>query len=160
MASGIFVEKPFHPNLKCVIFGLILMILYWFVPRINNVFMLPIIFVLAYVSMAWYDYLYDCNSIMRSGSWVGPNTIDSIFKPQRRGENDTKYDIKFVQNQEQAYLSRVYLFHVLAVVPVLLYAGLKGNNADERIFQVLTVYGIVALLYHGTRMFLPRQTSC
>ena len=157
MASGIFVEKPFHPNPKCVIFAIILMLCYWFLPRKNNIFMLPIIFVVSYVLMAWYDYLYDCNTIMRSGQWIGPNTFDAIFKPQRRDEKP-EHDIEFVKDQEQAYLSRVYLFHILAVVPVLLYAGYKGKDADDRIFPVLTVYGIIALFYHLTRLFLPRQT--
>ena len=160
MTSGLFVERPFHPNPKCVVFAVALMLLYWFLPRDNNVFMLPIIFVIAYVAMAWYDYLYDCSSIMRSGTWLGPNTFDAIFKPQRRDdESELKYDTKFVEDQEQAYLSRVYLFHVLAVVPVLIYAGYKGNNADPRIYPVLMTYGIVALFYHGTRLFFPRQTK-
>ena len=160
MTSGLFVEKPFHPNPKCVVFAVALMLLYWFLPRENNVFMLPIIFVVAYVSMAWYDYLYDCSSIMRSGSYIGSNTFDAIFKPQRRDEAaKLKYDTKFVGDQEQAYLSRVYLFHVLAVSPVLIYAGYMAQEADPRIFPVLMTFGVISLFYHGTRIFFPRETK-
>ena len=60
MAGGIFVDQPFHANPKCIIFSVVLMIAYWTLPK-KNPFMLPLIFVFAYVSMAWYDYLYNCD---------------------------------------------------------------------------------------------------
>jgi hypothetical protein len=159
MTGGIFTEHPFYPNPKCVLFSTSLMAFYWYLPATKNVFMLPIIFIISYIAMAWYDYIYDCNIVMRSGSYIGPNTFDSIFKPQRRNE-ETTYDVKLSPNQEKEYLSRVYLFHVLAVVPLLLYIGYRGDKSDVRAYPALFVFGLVALMYHGTRMFLPRETNC
>ena len=52
--------------------------------------MLIVIFVLSYVAMAWYDYKYNCDTKMYSGKNLGANTIDAIFKPQRRNEDIEK----------------------------------------------------------------------
>ena len=164
MSGGIFVDQPFHPNLKCIILGLILMLFYWFLPATKNVFMLPAIFIIGYISLAWYDYMYKCSDIMLSGSYVGLNTLDSIFKPQRRTQEDenkikANNKVNLVQDQEQAYLSRVYLFHVLLVAPIVIYIGYKQKNADPRIFSVLLVLGVLAMTYHSIRLVIPRETS-
>ena len=60
MAGGIFVDQPFHPNPKCLLFSAVIMALYWFSSSTKNTLMLPVIFVVSYVAMAWYDYYYDC----------------------------------------------------------------------------------------------------
>ena len=158
MAGGIFVDQPFHPNPKCIVFGSLLMIAYWFLPANKNIFMLPVIFVIAYIAMAWYDEMYNCNQTMLSGKYIGLNTFDAIFKPQKRSEKVSD-NVKLLPDQEQAYLSRVYLFHVLAIVPILLYIGYKGAKSDNRAFPVLFTLGMLALIYHGTRIFIPRETS-
>lgn len=158
MAGGIFVDQPFHPNPKCLLFSTLLMLLYWFLPCEKNAFLLPVIFILSYVAMAWYDYRFNCDLIMRSGSMIGVNTIDAIFKPQHR--NDPTEIKNLSNNQEREYLKRVYLFHVIAVAPLLMYIGYKGVNAHTKTFPVLFVIGATALLYHGLRVFVPRDTSC
>jgi len=101
--------------------------------------MLLVIFVVAYVAMAWYD------TIMMSGKNLGMNTLDAIFKPQ------------LLPNQETAYLRHVYMFHmfhILTVAPLLLYIGYKREKANPLIYPV----GGIALLYHSTRLFYPRET--
>ena len=85
MAGGIFVNQPFHPNPKCIVFSLALMISYWLLPQ-KNPFMLPLIFVIAYVSMAWYDYMYNCDMKMYGGKYGG--YLSAPFKPQRRTEEN------------------------------------------------------------------------
>lgn len=153
MAGGIFVERPWHPNPKCLIFAFILILLYWYLPRERNIFLVPIIFIVAYVAMAWYDFLYNCDEVMKSGSSLGPNTLDAIFKPQRRDmENEGA-----VEDQEGAYLQRVYLFHLIAIVPLLGYVGWKGSESESRAFPALLGASGLALLYHGTRLFYPRE---
>jgi len=158
MAGGIFVDQPFHPNPKCLIFGFLLMAAYWFLPATRNWIMLPVIFVVGYVAMAWYDYLYKCDVVMKSGTSIGLNTLDSIFKPQRRNE-PTKEKEKLLPNQEAAYLRHVYLFHILAVVPLLAYIGFKRNHANPMIYPVVIALSGIALLYHLTRLFYPRATQ-
>ena len=156
MAGGIFVDQPYHPNPKCLLFSVIIMALYWFAPSSKNSYMLPVLFIVSYVAMAWYDYMYNCDSIMYSGSSLGPNTVDAIFKPQRRNETHKKKNL--VKNQEGEYLRRVYLFHVLAVAPVLLSVGYYGEKSNKKLFPVLLSIGVMALFYHGFRIFYPRQT--
>lgn len=158
MAGGIFVDQPYHPNPKCLLFSTIIMALYWFSPTNKNTFMLPVLFVVSYVAMAWYDYMYNCDLIMYSGNSIGPNTVDAIFKPQRRDEKhpDKK---NLSKNQEQEYLHRVYLFHLLAIAPLLLYVGYYGNGANKKVFPVVLAVGAIAAVYHGFRLRYPRQTS-
>jgi len=155
MAGGIFVDQPYHPNPKCLLFSVMIMAIYWFSPRNKNAYLLPVIFVMSYVAMAWYDYMYNCDIIMYSGKSLGPNTMDAIFKPQRR--NETHDNKNLSKNQEHEYLQRVYLFHVLAVAPILLYVGYYGLQSNVKIFPVLLSLGGIAMAYHGFRLFYPRQ---
>jgi hypothetical protein len=157
MAGGIFVDQPYHPNPKCLLFSVIIMGIYWFSPINKNSFLLPIIFVLSYVAMAWYDYIYNCDYIMYSGNALGPNTIDAIFKPQQRNTNHNKPNLS--KNQEKEYLRRVYLFHVLAVSPILLYVGYYGEQSNKKIFPVILTLGGISMGYHGLRMIYPRDTG-
>ena len=105
--------------------------------------------------MAWYDYMYNCDLIMYSGSALGPNTVDAIFKPQHR-EKEVDPAKKMAVNQEKEYLRRVYLFHVLAISPILLYVGYYGVSSNKKIFPVVLTLGGVSVLYHGFRVFYPR----
>jgi hypothetical protein len=156
MAGGIYVDYPYHPNPKCLIFSSLIMGLYWFSPKNKNIYLLPILFIISYVAMAWYDYRYNCDTIMYSGSSIGANTIDSIFKPQRRNEKHNKKKIS--ENQEQEYLSRVYLFHILVVTLPLIYVGYWGQKSNAKLFPVILSLGIMGLFYHAFRYFNPRQT--
>ena len=133
------------------------MAMYWLLPSSKNFFMLIVIFVLSYVAMAWYDYKYNCDTKMYSGKNLGANTIDAIFKPQRRNEDIDKKNLS--ENQEKEYLHRVYLFHVIAIAPLLIYIGYYGKNSSKNLFPVLLAVGLIALGYHGFRLFYPRDTS-
>jgi len=157
MAGGIFVDQPYHPNPKCLLFSAIIMAIYWFSPTDKNPFLLPVMFVISYVAMAWYDYMYDCDSIMYSGNALGANTLDAIFKPQYRNKKSDKKNL--ATNQEKEYLFRVYLFHVIAIAPILLYVGYYGIKSNKQIFPVILTLGVMSLLYHGFRIFYPRATA-
>ena len=157
MAGGIFVDQPYHPNPKCLLFSAVVMAIYWFSPAKKNKFLLPVIFTVAYIAMAWYDYRYNCDTVMYSGNAIGPNTLSAIFKPQLRTE---KTDRKNLSNDQEAeYLKRVYLFHVIAVAPLLIYVGYKGNKVNPKLFPIVLSIGLMAGLYHGFRVFQPRQTT-
>jgi len=159
MAGGIFVDQPYHPNPKCLLFSAAVMALYWFSPAKKNKFLMPIIFTVSYIAMAWYDYKYNCDTIMYSGNAIGPNTVDSIFKPQRRDDNKTEKKKNLSTDQEAEYLKRVYLFHVIAVAPLLIYVGYKGIDVNPKLYPVVLSLGAMAGVYHGFRMFKPRQTA-
>jgi len=161
MAGGIFVERPFHLNPKCVIFAFILMAGYWFMPP-KQVILLPMIFITSYIALAWYDFVYNCDVPLFSGiSPIGAATFDSWGKPQRRQNRPAiPTDVPLVKDQERAYRRNVNLFHVLGVMPFFLlmaYLGLNNTiNKGERA-ALWMVFGWI-ILYHGTRFFiLPRE---
>ena len=171
MAGGIFVDQPFHPNPKCIVLSIILMIAYWTLPQ-KNPFMLPLIFVVAYVSMAWYDHMYNCDMKMYGGKYGG--YLSSPFKPQRRTETQDKtldktldktqdktQDKKLLKDQEGKYRQKVNLLHVLIVNPILIYVGLYARKSNPMVYPLLLGVGLIGLLYHAGRMFVSREvTNC
>jgi hypothetical protein len=163
MAGGIFVDQPFHLNPKCIVFGVALCSAYWYTARpghTQNIFLLPAIFVIAYVAMAWYDYMYECKDIMKSGSSVfGMNTLDAIFKPQYLENSSHKDKDKIMAlDQVAQYKKRVYLFHLIAIAPLLAYVGYYGRQSDERVFPVLLAIAFLAAAYHGGQLLaIPRD---
>lgn len=138
MAGGIYSEKPFSPNLKCIIFACGIVILYWVASSSHATYywLFPILFVGAYVIMAWYDYLYDCLNTMKSGT-LG---FDATFKPQDASEFKNR---------------STYLFHIV-VLPILIYAGWMAYKGKENKGLYLFVVGLalVGLFYHSFRLFL------
>jgi hypothetical protein len=159
MAGGVFTNQPFHPNPKCIAISLFFGIGYLLAPCKNWVVFIFILFTV-YIAVSWYDYLYACQQKMMSGnSGLHPQTL---FKPQYRDSNE----IKLVADQERMYLKTVYLFHVLLISPLLLYCGYVGYTAlkpsgefKSNIFAILGGLGSIALLYHGGRLFYPRQIT-
>lgn len=164
MAGGIFADQPFHANMKCIIIGVILMILYWTLPY-RNPFMLQVIFVVGYISIAWYDYLYNCTNKMYSGTFpIGTATLDAWAKPQLRFGESADNDIDkpiLVKDQELAYKKKIYALHALFIAPLLGYVGWHGNKSNKNIWSVIGSIGFLVVLYHGLRIFYPRQvTTC
>ena len=81
MAGGIF-GRPFVLNEKCIVFSLICMALFLFKPTFRNQYLLYftlfIIFVVAYVAMAWYDYYFNCDIVPLKR---GTKSFTGLFKP-------------------------------------------------------------------------------
>lgn len=164
MAGGIFVDQPFVFNPKCVYFGIALIAAYWYLPA-KNVYILPVIFITAYISMAWYDHFYQCQyDKLYSGTGYGNALLDSIFKPQRRNEipnklsNPNNYKILQSEEQETIYLRNVYLFHLIFVAPLLFYIGNYGLS-DNKISQMINIIASIVVLYHGYRFVHPRNKN-
>lgn len=158
MAGGIYIDKPFSPNIKCIIFASLMVIFYWISSIGKTIYWLfPLIFIISYIALAWYDAVYNCSDKLYSGRNVGVSTFDSIFKPQLRGLSGEQSTIL---NQEKIFQRNVYLFHLLLVAPLLLYmviAGYRGK-LNKKWFIVLSVIVAMVVLYHGYRFFRPRQT--
>lgn len=152
MAGGVFVDRPFHVNVKCVVFSLALILAYWALPP-KNPFMVPFIFVLAYVGMAWYDHAYDCEQKMYGGRLTG--ALSAPFKPQRR----TAPGEGLVEDPEALYRKKVKLFHLLVVNPLFAYVGVYGADSTPLVYPALLGLGLVGVAYHGGRLVLPREVS-
>jgi len=182
MAGGIFTSRPFELNIKCVIFSAIFIALYWFLPTVSqrNIFMLPLIFVVTYIALAWYDWYYDCDTRMYSGN--KGFSLTSAFKPLRMGTSAPrtpvpgrdipidgvdwlpssearagKYVVKGKEAQKYLHEKAVYIFHVFAIAPLLAYIGYMGNKADPRVFSIILYLGILAGLYHGALFLLEES---
>lgn len=154
MYGGIFTNRPFEFNLKCIIISLFLSVGYWIVPS-KNIIVLITILIMSYLAISWYDHLYDCNPRMKSGQY----TPRSIFKPQERDPDEAKG-----HPAEYTYLRLVYGFHLLIVAPLILYCGSVGymetkNEFSRFLFASLISVGILAAMYHGFRLMYPREVT-
>lgn len=171
MAGGIFVEQPFHLNPKCVVFAAILILGYWVLPAKQPI-LIPFIFITAYIAMAWYDFMYNCDQQLFSGiSPIGSATFDAWGKPQRRWTRPSipTTGAVLVEDQEAAYKRNINRFHVFGVMPFFVIAAYFGIQAFKKRKEMQLNVGLRAalwiaaawvLLYHGTRFFfMPRQTS-
>jgi len=81
MAGGLF-GRPFVLNEKCIVFSLICMALFLIKPTFKNQYLLYfslfVIFVVAYVAMAWYDYYFNCDIVPLKR---GTRSFTGLFKP-------------------------------------------------------------------------------
>lgn len=160
MSGGIFTGDPFVYNPKCIVFSFYSSLLYY-AGGGRNPLLIALIFIIAYVILAWYDWKYDCTDIMYSGSGPG---ITGIFKPQRREfgrDTDEKLqseeEKKLVADQEKAYLNKVYYFHAFIIAPLLMYVGYWGAKSRPGVWGFVGGMGAMAFMYHGYRLSYPRE---
>ena len=156
MSGGLFKDKPFSLNVKCVLFSFYSALLYA-AGGGKNPLLIALIFVVSYVLLAWYDYAYDCDTFMFSGTGPGPS---GLFKPQDRCKdrdvNNPDPD-DLVADQEKAYLNKVYFFHALIIAPLLIYAGFTGQKTHPHILSGIGGMGSLAFVYHAMRIKYPRE---
>ena len=94
MGGGLF-GTPLYLNPKCLVFSLSLCVVY-LLPRpkalFHTIVMLFLLATVAYISMAWYDVLYDCNDRL------GPTVLGWMsmpFKPKEYREKYNELPIKY-----------------------------------------------------------------
>ena len=150
MAGGLFPGKPFALNIKCVIFSLICMgLLMYCPPKFANRWMLYIllflVFVISYVALAWYDYFFNCSTLpLKKGKH---SALGKVKPPshEKEKQEEHKEDNKDVRRKK--YL--VYLFHLLFIVPLLIYIVKKGKKAPQKVFTLLGAVAGMTAVYHG-----------
>jgi len=146
MAGGIFVNRPFSFNLKCIVFGFALVIGYWAAAGAKvNFWLFPLIFILAYVAMAWYDELYNCSDRLRSGRYGVVSVADSIFKPQLRDKSlpDSASD------QTYLYKRNMHMFHAFIAMPLFMYVTYNRGGVATLAFGLALlgfIYHLISLL--------------
>tara|TARA_B110001469_G_C9374919_1_gene194960 strand:+ start:141 stop:497 length:357 start_codon:yes stop_codon:yes gene_type:complete len=94
MGGGIF-GTPLHLNIKCIIFSISIILIYYLPKpktKINNIIMVILIATSAYVSMAWYDYIYDCNDKLKPTIF---GWFSKRFKPPRYSKEYNNLPIKY-----------------------------------------------------------------
>jgi hypothetical protein len=115
MGGGLF-GTPLYLNVKCLVFSAILIVLYWLPhPKsvAHNIVMAFLIGMSAYISLAWYDVLYDCNDHLRPTllGW-----LSKPFKPKEYSEEYEKLPLKY-----KKIIHDVDIFVLLIIVITFLY---------------------------------------
>jgi UDP-N-acetylmuramyl pentapeptide phosphotransferase/UDP-N-acetylglucosamine-1-phosphate transferase len=81
MGGGLF-GAPLYLNIKCIVFSVLVLAVYWLPhPKsiAHNIVMAFLLGTSAYIALAWYDVLYDCNDRLKPTllGW-----LSKPFKPQ------------------------------------------------------------------------------
>ena len=154
MSGGIFPNYPFTLNIKCIVFSIIIMIIYTFRPPILSIvpslLVYFIIFVVSYVAMAWYDYYYACSQLPLHKS-SGGGGFTSYFKPPVH-EPTKQIEHTFTQIELDKNNKVIFAMHLLLIVPILLFIGIKSNKTPKQAFYLLIVLAVFTGAYHGFRL--------
>ena len=106
-----------------------------------------IIFVVAYVAMAWYDYFFNCDIIpLRRGI----HSLTGQFKPPVH-QKDKQLSDNIDASRKHTL---VYLSHIVLIVPILAYIALKKTKVNKIVYPLLGVMAIFTAGYHGTSLML------
>jgi hypothetical protein len=160
MAGGLFADKPFALNPKCIAFSVIIMALFLFKPVFDSNLTLGIalfgVFVVSYVSMAWYDAFFDCRILpLQRGS----QGITTLFKPPphmpKKQEPKTTDELEGEDARKNKTL--VYLMHVILVVPILAYIGIYRESVNPMMYPILIALAVFTAAYHGLQLLYASQ---
>jgi hypothetical protein len=159
MSGGIFPGYPFTLNIKCIIFALIIMALYSFRPptlsMTNNLFVYFIIFVIAYVAMAWYDYFFGCSQLpLQRGSM----SFTGQFKPPMH-EAAKQGEHLMTEQEVSKNHTLIYALHAIIIVPFLAYIGFRRGNVPDWTYPLLIALAAFTLVYHGVRLMTSSHSS-
>ena len=153
MSGGIFPNYPFTLNIKCIIFSIIIMIIYTFRPPIlslvPSLLVYFIIFVISYVALAWYDYYYACSQLPLHKS-TGGGVTDYLKPPAHEPEKQKEH--LFTQIEVDKNNKTIFALHLLLIVPILLYIGINQNKTPIQAFYLLIVLAVFTSVYHGFRL--------
>jgi hypothetical protein len=119
MGGGMF-GTPLYLNPKCLVFSAFVLAVYWlphpaaYTHRIVTAFLLAS---LAYVLMAWYDYLYDCTDKF-GPTFLGWMTM--WFKPPQYKQKYESLPVKYKKVVRTFDISILVILVGLAFAPYLL----------------------------------------
>jgi hypothetical protein len=152
MSGGVFPDYPFTLNIKCIIFSVMIMMIYTFRPPVLS--LLPslliyfIIFVISYVALAWYDYYYACSQLPLQRSSIG--VTHYLKPPVHEPEKQTEH--MFSEKEINKNNTTIYALHLLLIVPLLLYVGIKSKQIPMEAFYLIIVVAVFTSVYHGFRL--------
>ena len=153
MAGGIFPNYPFELNIKCIIFSIIIIGLFFYHPPAMNIywkiFVSFLLFVIAYVAMAWYDYKFECEKLaLKRGT--SPSGLTSRFKPETHTESQ-KDSSKMTKDEKNLEYVLMSIYHLFIIAPLAIYIGLNGDKATESAIILMISNFIFAFGYHIVR---------
>jgi hypothetical protein len=93
MGLGLF-NTPLYLNLKCIIFSIFLIFIYY-LPKpqsiYHNIIMIFLLGTSGYIALAWYDVIYDCNDRLKPTLF---GWITKSFKPPEYQQQYEKLPLK------------------------------------------------------------------
>jgi hypothetical protein len=119
MGLGLF-NTPLYLNLKCIVFSLFIISIYYLPKpqsKAHNIVMMFLLGTSAYISMAWYDVIYDCNDRLKPTllGWLsGP------FKPKEYQQQYENLPLKY-----KKIIRNVDVFVLIILVITFLYPFYK-----------------------------------
>lgn len=153
MAGGLF-GQPFVLNVKCIIFSLIIIAVFLINPTAvmkNKALLIAVlfgIFVIAYVSMAWYDYYYDCRILpLRKGKYG----VTGLLKPEAH-EPEKQYKGEMTHMENHKHHMSIYILHILFIVPLIGYIAFYHKRASKMSFILLGALAVYTVAYHGSEL--------
>ncbi len=151
MAGGLF-GRPFTFNVKCIIFSMICMALFLYKPNIKNQYVLYgvlfIIFTVAYVAMAWYDYYFNCDLLPLKKR---KHSLQQYIKPPaHKPKKQIEHKVGAIDKKMHSIL--IYALHILFIVPILAYLALYKTKVNPMVYPLLGVLAVFTLGYHGVRL--------
>ena len=114
----VYTQEP-TLNLKCIVFTLVLVLGYWFLPKRNKWVLIALLY-LPYLAMAWYDYFYACERNL------GPTYLALFYAWNKPPESKQIYDYN---NWDPKIKKRVLIIDliILGILILLLPAFLKWD---------------------------------
>ena len=115
MAGGLF-GTPLFLNPKCLVFSAFILAVYWmphFKPLEHRIVMAFVIATSAYVFMAWYDVLFDCNDRL------GPTLLGWLSMPFKPAYYQQAYEELPIKYQK---IVRWFDIAILVLMIVLIFS--------------------------------------
>jgi len=111
MGGGLF-GTPLYLNIKCLIFSAFILAVYWLPhPKTiaHNIVMAFLLGTSAYIILAWYDVLYDCNDRLK------PTLLGWLSKPFKPKEYSDQYNKLPLKTQKIIRGVDIFVLSILAV---------------------------------------------
>jgi hypothetical protein len=120
MSGGLF-GTPLALNLKCLVFSAFVLAVYWMPHPQYYAHTIVVAFVLAttaYVMLAWYDLIYDCNDRLKP-TLLG--FISMPFKPQHYRDDYEQLPVKYQKVVRWFDIAILVVLLGLTFTPYVLY---------------------------------------
>jgi hypothetical protein len=152
MAGGIFGDRPFTLNPKCIFFALVCMALFMYRPSFSRPIFafaaLTGVFWVAYIAMAWYDYYFNCDIVpLRKGQY----SLQGLLKPPAHAPEKQYLPVGVPQGAIDASrdLTLIYLLHLVVIAPFIGYIAFMGRRTPEAAFWLLGAVTALTVMYHA-----------
>jgi len=124
MGGGLF-GAPLYLNIKCLIFSLFILMVYW-LPHTNllthNIVIAFLLGTSSYIALAWYDVLYDCNDRLK------PTFLGWLSKPFKPKEYSDEYNKLPLKTQKIIRNVDIFVLSILVITFMYPFVFFKKNK--------------------------------